>query len=78
MLGYFAERQERFGGSFRMAPLETLVGDGHLAVITLATVTKNGLEYSWRAIEFYLLRDGRIASCWVLPFDRAAFDAIWS
>jgi ketosteroid isomerase-like protein len=78
VLGYLAERQTRFDGSFRMATLETLVGDGHLAVLTVATVTKDGLEYSWRALEFYLLREGRIASCWMLPFDRPAFDAIWA
>jgi len=78
VLGYLAERRERFGGTFRMARLETLTGDDCGAAITVATVTKDGLEYSWKAIEFYLLRDGRIASCWMLPFDAVAFDAIWS
>jgi ketosteroid isomerase-like protein len=78
VLELVARRRELSGDTFRMAPLEVLRGDDHVAVIMLATVTKDGLERSWTALELYAVRGERVAECRVLPFDQAAFDAIWS
>jgi hypothetical protein len=41
-------------------------------------VTIDGLERSWSTVGFYRLRGDRIAECWLVPLDPAAFDAIWS
>ena len=78
VLEYFATRRELSGRTFRMAPREVLVWGEHVAVITLGTVTIDGLERSWSTVGFYRLRGDRIAECWLVPLDPAAFDAIWS
>jgi hypothetical protein len=33
--------------------------------------------HSWSTVGLYRVRDDRIAECWLLPLDAAAFDAIW-
>ena len=78
VLEYIARRRELSDGTFRSAPLELLWGDEHMAVITLGTVTKDGLERAWSEVALYRLRDGRVSECRLLPLDQAAFDAIWS
>ena len=78
VLEYFRKRRELSGRTFRMAPREVLVWEDHVAVITLGTVTIDGLEHSWSTVGFYRLRGDRISECWLVPLDPAAFDAIWS
>jgi len=38
----------------------------------------DGVEHRWSTVGLYRLRDDRVAECWLLPLDAAAFDAIWS
>jgi uncharacterized protein len=78
VLGYFARRRGLATTAFRMHPGEILVGDHHVAVITEATASLRGREYSWRTLSLYRLQGGRISACWLRPFDEAKFDAIWS
>jgi len=73
VLGYFVARREG-----RLAPLEVLSGEDHIAVIVLGTVTKDGLERSWSEVALFRLQDGLVSECRVLPLDQAAYDAIWS
>jgi membrane protein YdbS with pleckstrin-like domain/ketosteroid isomerase-like protein len=79
VMDYFARRRELARGSFRMHPGDVLTGDGdHVAALTDGTATIDGIEHHWSTVGLYRLRDGRIAACWLLPLDAAAFDAIWS
>jgi ketosteroid isomerase-like protein len=79
VIDYFARRRELADLSFRMHPGELLVGDGdHVAALTDGTATIDGVERRWSTVGLYRLRDGRVAACWLLPLDAAAFDAIWS
>ncbi len=39
---------------------------------------RDGRELTWEAVGVFRVRDGRIAECWLVPFDQFAFDAIWS
>ena len=79
VIDYFTRRRELADRSFRMHPGEVLVGDGdHVAVLTDGTATIDGVEHRWSTVGLYRLREDRVAACWLLPIDAAAFDAIWS
>jgi hypothetical protein len=62
VMDYFRRRRDLAGRSFRLHPGELLVGE----------------ERRWSTVGLYRLRDGRIAACWLLPLDPAAFDEIWA
>jgi ketosteroid isomerase-like protein len=77
VLAYFARRRDLANRTFRMHPRDILTGDGdHVAALTDGTAVIDGVEHSWSTVG--LIRDDRIAECWLLPLDPAAFDAIWS
>ena len=79
VLGYFARRRDLAARTFRMHPGDLLTGDGdRVAVLTDGTATIGGVEQRWSTVGLYRLREGRVAACWLLPLDQAAFDAIWS
>mgnify|MGYP001206771151 CR=1 FL=1 len=79
VLDYFRRRRELAAGTLRLHPGELLVGeDRHLAQLTDGTATVAGSEYRWSTLGLYRLRDERIAGCWLLPLDPAAFDRVWS
>jgi ketosteroid isomerase-like protein len=79
VIEYFTRRRAIAQRSFRMHPGELLVGDDdHVAALTDGTATIDGVEHRWSTVGLYRLRGDRIAACWLLPLDPAAFDAIWS
>jgi ketosteroid isomerase-like protein len=79
VLAYFARRRDLASRSFRMHPREVLTGDGaHVAVLTDGTATIAGVDHVWSTVGLYRLDGDRVAECWLLPLDAAAFDAIWS
>ena len=79
VIDYFTRRRAIADRSFRMHPGEVLVGDGdHVAVLTDGTATIDGVEHRWSTVGLYRLREDRVAACWLLPTDPAAFDAIWT
>jgi ketosteroid isomerase-like protein len=79
VIDYFTRRRELAERSFRMHPRDLLVGDGdHVAALTDGTATIDGVEHRWSTVGLYRLRDDRVAACWLLALDQAAFDAIWS
>ena len=79
VIDYFTRRRELAHNSLRMHPGDLLVGDGdHVAALTDGTATIDGVEHRWSTVGLYRLREDRVAACWLLPLDAAAFDAIWS
>jgi ketosteroid isomerase-like protein len=79
VLEYFTRRRDLANRTFRLHPGEILVGDDcHVAALTDGTATIAGRERRWSTVGLYRIREGRIAACWLLPLDAAAFDAIWS
>jgi ketosteroid isomerase-like protein len=78
VLAYFAARRDLASGTFRMHPGEVMVGDGeHVAVQTDGTATIGAIEHRWSTVGLYRLRGERVAACWLLALDQAAFDAVW-
>ena len=79
VMAYFARRRDHAARTFRMHPGDVLVGDGdRVAVLTDGTATIAGREERWSTVGLYRLASGRIAGCWLLPLDPAAFDRIWA
>ena len=78
-LAYFARRREIAANTLRLHPGELLVGDGeHVASLTDGSAEIGGAEHRWSTVGLYRVRGGRIAGCWLLPLDPAAFDKAWS
>jgi hypothetical protein len=78
VMAYFARRRDLAARTFRMHPGDLLTGDGaRVAVLTDGSAQIGGLEHRWSTVGLYELRDERVAACWLLPLDPAAFDAVW-
>jgi ketosteroid isomerase-like protein len=79
VMAYFARRRDHAARTFRMHPGDVLVGEGdRVAVITDGSATIGGREERWSTVGLYRLAGERIAACWLLPLDPAAFDRIWA
>lgn len=79
VLGYLRRRRDLADRTFRMERRDVLVGDGdRVAALTDGFATVGGVEHRWSTVGLYVVVDGRIAACWLLPLDAPAFDAIWS
>jgi ketosteroid isomerase-like protein len=78
VMEYFGRRRDLAARTFRMYPGDVLVGDGdRVAVLTDGVAVIGGVERRWSTVGLYELREGRVAACWLLPLDVAAFDAAW-
>jgi ketosteroid isomerase-like protein len=76
---YLRRRRELASETFRLIRRDVLVGDGsQIAALTDGVATIRGMERSWSTVGLYEVGGGRVASCRLIPFDQAQFDAIWS
>ena len=79
VLEYFVRRRALAGDTLRLHPGELLVGERELiASLTDGTAMIGDTEHRWSTIGLYRVSDRRIAACWLLPLDQAAFDRVWS
>jgi uncharacterized protein len=78
VLRYFARRRELAEATFRI-DLRGVLADDERAVILAAGEVQAGKEtLSWGTVGIFRLADGKIAECWVVPYDQRSFDAVWS
>jgi ketosteroid isomerase-like protein len=78
VMAYFARRRDHAARTFRMHPGDVLVGESdRVAVLTDGSATIGGREERWSTVGLYRVVAERIAACWLLPLDPAAFDRIW-
>jgi hypothetical protein len=79
VLEYFVRRRALAQDTLRLHPGELLVGERELiASLTDGTATIGGAEQRWSTIGLYRIDGDRIAACWLLALDQAAFDRVWS
>ena len=79
VMAYFARRRDHAARTFRMHPGDVLVGDGdRVAVLADGSATIAGREERWSTVGLYRLAGDRVAGCWLLPLEPAAFDRIWA
>ena len=78
VLEYLDTRRRMTDSTFRV----TVHGAGLIAgrVVQLAggRALRDGRELTWETLGVFRVEEGQIAECWLVPFDQAAFDEIWS
>ena len=78
VLAYFAERRDIATSSFHLTPRGMLADDERVIHFADGDAMIDGRRRYWRTVGIFHLRRGRIAECWLLPFDQYEFDEIWS
>jgi ketosteroid isomerase-like protein len=77
VLEYLDLRRRMTDSSFRVTVHGVaMIGD---RVVQLAggRATREGRELTWETVGVFRVESGRIAECWLVPFDQVAFDEIW-
>ena len=79
VIAYMQTRRDLARGTFRMYRRDVLTGDGEtVAALTDGEAIIDGIPRTWSTVGVYRLRDGRVVECWLVPFDQAEFDDIWT
>ena len=78
VLGYFARRRELADATFRIDVRGVLADDERTVILAGGEVEHGGETFAWGTVGIFRIAEGRIAECWVIPHDQAAFDRIWS
>jgi hypothetical protein len=55
-----------------------LADDQRTVILAGGEVDLGGETLAWGTVGIFRIAEGRIAECWVIPYDQHAFDAIWS
>jgi len=78
VLRYFEQRRQLSDATFRV----TVHGAAQIGerVVQLAggRAVRDGRELEWETVGVFRVAAGRIAECWLVPFDLESFDEIWS
>jgi hypothetical protein len=79
VMAYFARRRELADRSFKLHPVDVLVGEGPvIGALTDGTALLGGEERFWSTIGLYRIRGRLISACRLVPLDPPEFDRIWS
>jgi ketosteroid isomerase-like protein len=78
VLEYFARRRDKARGSFRVIIRRTLADDEFVLQLAGGRAELGGNVREWETVGVYRVAGGRIAECWLVPFDQHAFDEIWA
>ena len=61
-----------------MTPGGSLADDSRVVHFADGEAVLGGEQRRWRTVVIFEVAGGRIAECWLIPFDQDAFDAIWA
>jgi ketosteroid isomerase-like protein len=78
VLAYFTKRRALADATLRIEPRGMLADDERVVHFAGGRVERNGRTWEWETVGIFRVAGGRIAECWLLPFDQYAFDEIWS
>jgi ketosteroid isomerase-like protein len=78
VLAYMDSRRRLMDGTFRVTVHGAAVIAGRVVQLAGGRAVRDGVEVGWETVGVFRVDSGRIAECWLIPFDQAAFDAIWS
>jgi 2'-5' RNA ligase len=78
VLAYMDARRRIMDGTFRVTVHGAAVIAGRVLQLAGGAAVRDGREVTWETVGVFRVAGGRIAECWLVPFDQAAFDAIWS
>ncbi|MGN6870717.1 MAG: RNA 2',3'-cyclic phosphodiesterase [Solirubrobacteraceae bacterium] len=78
VLAYMDARRRMMDGTFRVSVHGAAMIAGRVVQLAGGTAVRDGRSVAWETVGVFRVVGGRIAECWLVPFDQAAFDAIWS
>jgi RNA 2',3'-cyclic 3'-phosphodiesterase len=78
VLAYMDARRRMMDGTFRVVVHGAALIAGRVVQLAGGRAMRDGREVSWETVGVFRVAGGRIAECWLIPFDQAAFDRIWS
>ncbi|MFZ0972102.1 MAG: RNA 2',3'-cyclic phosphodiesterase [Solirubrobacteraceae bacterium] len=78
VLEYFDTRRRMTDSTFRVTVHGAAVIAGRVVQLAGGHGLRDGREVTWETVGVFRVVDGRIAECWLVPFDQAVFDQIWS
>ena len=78
VLEYLEARRRMTDSTFRVAVHGMAMIGGRVVQLAGGRASRGGREVCWETVGVFRVAEGRIAECWLVPFDQAAFDAIWS
>ncbi|HJS95203.1 MAG TPA: RNA 2',3'-cyclic phosphodiesterase [Solirubrobacteraceae bacterium] len=77
VLAYMDARRRIMDGTFRVVVHGAAVIAGRVVQLAGGVAVRDGRSVEWETVGVFRVAGGRIAECWLVPFDQAAFDAIW-
>jgi 2'-5' RNA ligase len=78
VLGYLDKRRRMTDSTFRVTVHGAAMIAGRVVQLAGGRASRFGREVLWETVGVFRVADGRITECWLVPFDQAAFDEIWS
>jgi ketosteroid isomerase-like protein len=78
VLDYFTRRRRMSGDSLRVTVHRVLADDEVVMQLAGGRAELGGVVREWETVGVFRIAGGRIAECWLVPFDQRAFDEAWS
>jgi len=78
VLEYLDTRPRMTDSTFRVTVHGMAMIAGRVVQLAGGRASREGRDVCWETVGVFRVADGRIAECWLVPFDQAEFDAIWS
>lgn len=78
VIGYFHQRRQLGRGTFKVNVRDVLANDERAVLFAGGQAERDGRTIKWETAGIFRIEGGKIAECWLLPFDQYAFDEIWS
>jgi RNA 2',3'-cyclic 3'-phosphodiesterase len=78
VLAYMDARRRIMDDTFRVELHGAAMIAGRVVQLAGGHAVRDGLAVTWETVGVFRVSGGRIAECWLIPFDQAAFDQIWS
>jgi RNA 2',3'-cyclic 3'-phosphodiesterase len=77
VLAYMDRRRQTMDYSFHVTVHGAALIAGRVVQLAGGHAVRDGVEVTWETVGVFRVLEGRIAECWLIPFDQAAFDRIW-
>ncbi|HSC02229.1 MAG TPA: RNA 2',3'-cyclic phosphodiesterase [Solirubrobacteraceae bacterium] len=78
VLAYMDARRRMMDGTFRVVVHGAALIAGRVVQLAGGVAVRDGHDVTWETVGVFRVFEGRIAECWLVPFDQAGFDSIWS
>jgi len=75
---YFTRRRRMAGESLRITVHRVLADDEVVMQLAGGRAELGFALREWETVGVFRIADGRIAECWLVPFDQQSFDEAWS